>query len=368
MPLNLSSRRAANLQRALRIWFQANRRVYPWRQTRDPYAIWLSEVMLQQTRLAAALPAYERFLSALPTLEALAEAPQEKVLSLWSGLGYYSRARAFHAAAKQLHQRGVAAFPSTYNEARELPGVGAYTAAAVLSIAYGQAYAVVDANVVRVLSRLECLADAPQAEVYRTLARRLLDVGEPGNWNQALMELGQTLCLPKQPQCRRCPWQRSCRARREGVVDQFPVLPSRRARETVELEMTLAMDGSDQLLLERGVFPFLTHLWLPVVGRLPGALPVGSVRHAIVHRDFRVAVFAKPMSSRALQLLARQGRGQRQIVRRHELGQVGHSSLLTKALASLGPGLARCSEEKKPPRETDKTPQPCEISSSGANH
>jgi A/G-specific adenine glycosylase len=172
------------LRRALLSWFDARRRNLPWRRTREPYRIWVAEVMLQQTRIAAVIPAYRRFLRRFPTLRRLAAADEEGVLAEWSGLGYYSRARSLRRAARILVERGDRSFPHSLKESLRLPCVGCYTATAVLSIAYGEPLAAVDGNIVRVLSRLRRLpAPSGNGEPYRSLAQRLLDPCRPGDWN-----------------------------------------------------------------------------------------------------------------------------------------------------------------------------------------
>jgi len=330
----MRSVRVSALRRELLGWFRGHRRDYPWRRSRDSYAIWVSEVMLQQTRIAVVIPAYQRFLEALPTLAALAAASEERVLSLWSGLGYYTRARALHAAARVLVQRGEKELPHAYDEARKLPGVGPYTAAAVLSIAYQQPHAAVDGNILRVLSRLECVSTpGARGEPYTALAQRLLEPSAPGDWNQALMELGQSICLPKSPRCELCPWRRLCRAKRLDRIADFPPRRQRPARLQLPLELTLVRDTAGRLLLERGTFAHLPHLWLPLVGCLPGSSPLGDLRHAIVHRDFNVRLFAKKVTSGALQRLAKVRGTERRILTAAELGSIGRSSLLTKSLA-----------------------------------
>jgi A/G-specific adenine glycosylase len=226
-------------RRNLLAWFSRFQRDLPWRRTRDPYRIWLSEIMLQQTRVAAVIPYYERFLERFPTVEALAAAPEEEVLRLWSGLGYYSRARNLQKAAQEIVAKHTGVFPSEYEQALALPGIGAYTAAAVLSIAYEKKHAVLDGNVARVLARLGTLrvdlrANGTWGELQKT-ADRLLDEKSPGDWNQAMMEVGATLCTPRAPQCLLCPVGEFCEARKKGLAD---IIPEKRAkRDTVEVTL-----------------------------------------------------------------------------------------------------------------------------------
>ena len=221
-----NTRRRAALLR----WYDENARSLPWRRDHDSYRVWVAEVMLQQTRIAVVEPAYERFLAAFPTIGALAAAEEENVLALWSGLGYYSRARSLHRAARALEERGDDQFPQTWEEARALPGVGDYTAAAVLSIAYDLPHAAVDGNVIRVLSRLDRLARPDsRGEPHRSTADALLARRRPGDWNQAVMELGETVCIPRAPLCPTCPLRRTCDAFAAGVVEQHPPPKPRRA-------------------------------------------------------------------------------------------------------------------------------------------
>jgi A/G-specific adenine glycosylase len=320
-------------------WYDKQRRPLPWRGNRSSYGVWVAEVMLQQTRIAVVVPAYRRFLAAFPTLQRLAAAEESDVLSLWSGLGYYSRARALHRAAGLLREEGRSQFPSDYQTARRLPGVGPYTAAAVLSIAYGAPLAVVDGNVVRVLSRLLCLPrpDA-RGQPYATLAQQLLDASRPGDWNQALMELGETICTPAAPRCTACPWRSSCRAHRRNQVDRYPPPRPRRQRQRLELELHVLRDRRGRLLLERGAFAYLPHMWLPPTHVVDGAgastNSVGKFRHAIVHRDFEVHVYENVLSATHLrQHLSTSGNGERALFEPSGLRLIGRSSMLTKALA-----------------------------------
>jgi len=199
-------------RRALLAWYRAHRRDLPWRRTADPYAIWVSEAMLQQTRVDVATPYYERWMRRFPTLRALAVAREDEVLGAWSGLGYYLRARNLHAAAKQVAV-SLASMPTTAEGLRALPGVGPYTAAAVASIAHGEAVACVDGNVVRVVARVAGITGPIQAAGRRQiegLAQQWLDPRAAGDWNQAMMELGATVCTPRAPDCTRCPVAGPC--------------------------------------------------------------------------------------------------------------------------------------------------------------
>jgi len=340
----LPRRRVAALQRVVGTWYRRVRRDHPWRRTRDPYRVWVSEVMLQQTRIAAVLPAYERFLRAFPTIADLAAADDDAVLSLWSGLGYYTRARSLHAAARSLVESGRDEFPRDIVAARRLPGVGPYTAAAVLSIAYGQPHAAVDGNIVRVLSRIECFAGRGHS-AYAPLAQALLDPAAPGDWNQALMELGQSICLPRAPRCPQCPVRTLCRARRDDRVDSFPTARARPVREQVEVDMTIARDDAGRVVLERGVFPYLPHLWLPLLGALRGARELATIRHAIVHRDFRIRIHHKQATAEQLRrLVVAASDGERRSFDATGIQGIGRSSLLSKALRLAAASPRSCEE------------------------
>lgn len=206
-------------------WYSRNGRDLPWRRVRDPYLIWVSEIILQQTRVAQGMDYYHRFVHRFPDFISLAEATDDEVMRLWQGLGYYSRARNLHAAARQLAERGT--FPTDYAEVRALPGVGEYTAAAICSIAYGQPYAVLDGNVFRVLSRcflLDAPIDTTQGrKLFRAMADEMLDIANPGLYNQAIMDFGAMQCVPLSPGCQSCPLAAMCGALHEGRVAELPL-------------------------------------------------------------------------------------------------------------------------------------------------
>jgi len=242
-----------NFASALLGWFSHNGRSLPWRRTRDPYAIWISEVLLQQTRVEVAIPYYERFLRAFPTVEALAGADLEEVLRVWAGLGYYARARNLHRAARLVVAQ--AGFPTTVEGWRQLPGVGPYTAAAVASIAFGEDALALDGNVLRVGARLLGILD-PIDEVrtrrrIRDALEQLLPPGRAGEFNQALMDLASTVCLPKRPHCRTCPVRAWCASFQSGLQER---LPRRRRRSPKPLRPFVAVvvrDPRGRVLLVR---------------------------------------------------------------------------------------------------------------------
>jgi A/G-specific adenine glycosylase len=240
-------------RKALLAWFARRRRAMPWRGTRDPYRIWLAEVMLQQTRVAAVTPYYERFVRRFPTVRALARAREADVLRHWAGLGYYSRARNLHRAAKRIVAGHNGRFPRTLQDALALPGVGRYTAAAVLSIAYDEPLAALDGNVARVLARLDAVhGDLRALRRWRKLEERaqaLLEARAPGDWNQAMMELGATVCTPRAPRCAECPVARWCRARALGIAERLPAKRAKPATVEVELAAAIFLDRAGRTLL-----------------------------------------------------------------------------------------------------------------------
>jgi A/G-specific adenine glycosylase len=253
MTIHLSSAAKRHFQERLQGWFRAHKRDLPWRRSRDPYRIWVAEVMLQQTRIAAVLPYYHRFLRRFPRVQSLARAREPEVLKLWSGLGYYSRARNLQRAAKDIMARHGGKFPRELKAALNLPGVGSYTAAAVLSIAYDAPLAVLDGNVARVLARLGAERGELRApRRWKSLgiaAQRLLATQAPGDWNQALMELGETVCTPQAPRCAECPVSRSCRAYAEGAADEMPARRRKRAPVRVKIAAAILRDGRGRTVL-----------------------------------------------------------------------------------------------------------------------
>ena len=253
--MSLSPRQLASLRRNLLSWYRANRRDFPWRRGRDPYRTWLAEIMLQQTRIAAVLPYYERFLERFPTVRELARARESEVLKYWAGLGYYSRARNLHRAAKQIVREHAAQFPSDVNSALALPGIGRYTAAAILSIAYDAPLAALDGNVARVLARLFAVrGDLRAPKTWRKLAaaaQTLLPSRASGDWNQAMMELGETICTPRSPNCAACPIARRCKARALGITEKVPAARPKRAPASVHIAAAVLVDSRGQTLLTK---------------------------------------------------------------------------------------------------------------------
>lgn len=245
------------LRRTLFAWFRKNRRPLPFRESPHAWRVWVSEVMLQQTRVEAVLPRYEAFVARFPNPGALADASEDEVLAAWAGLGYYGRARALHRAARQLAAEGRG-IPETAESLRRLPGIGDYTAAAIASIAFGEPAVAVDGNVRRVLSRLFMVEGfrgrAPFEGRIRELADRLMDADgarDPGDWNQALMELGATVCTPAVPRCGRCPVREFCWSRVAGRQTEFPERPPRPPAVSVRLAVAVVRDPEGRILVFR---------------------------------------------------------------------------------------------------------------------
>jgi A/G-specific adenine glycosylase len=239
----LTPRELTTFRKKLLGWFRQFQRDLPWRRSKDPYRIWISEIMLQQTRVAAVIPYYETFLTRFPDVRALAEAPEEEVLRLWSGLGYYSRARNLQKAAQQTVALHGGEFPREAEAALALSGIGSYSAAAILSIAFDARHAALDGNVARVLARLGAirgdLRESRRWQALQKTAGELLDPQSPGDWNQAMMELGAMVCTPRAPQCLVCPVAKFCDARRSGDPESFP--EKRKKREAVEVILAAAV-------------------------------------------------------------------------------------------------------------------------------
>jgi A/G-specific adenine glycosylase len=311
-------------------WFAQSQRDLPWRRTKDPYCIWLSEIMLQQTRVAAVIPYYERFLEHFPNVRALADAPEAGVLRQWAGLGYYSRARNLQRAAQKIVKEHGSRFPKDVEKALELPGIGPYTAPAILSIAYGKKLAVLDGNVARVLARLGAvrgdLRSGKQWQKLQRTADTLLAPGAPGDWNQAMMELGATVCTPRSPQCLLCPIADFCQARKLGLSEIIPAKRIKRANVEITLAALVLADPQGRTLLlpppeadaeqesSTDVLGLLSRMWhfptvfvkanaeaelrafaaqnifgkCPVRGKLQ---PLQRVRHAVTYRQITLQPF-----------------------------------------------------------------------------
>jgi A/G-specific adenine glycosylase len=292
----LPRRDLRTLRRSLLTWYDAHRRDLPWRRDADPYRVWVSEIMLQQTRVAAVLDHYARWMQRFPTAEALAKAREQSVLALWSGLGYYHRARRMHQAAKVITRQRNGEFPRTAEEWRELPGIGRYTAAAIASIAFGEPVAVVDGNVERVIERVFGHVEGRE-DVWQR-AESLLDSARPGDFNQAMMELGATICTPRAPQCLLCPLYKWCQSRGADA-------PKRQApRKRQQLQYALARKQNSVLLVQRPADATrMAGMW-----ELPETSPanltekaLAKFRHSITDTDYEVSILpASPALVRSL--------------------------------------------------------------------
>jgi A/G-specific adenine glycosylase len=304
---------------ALLSWYNERRRPLPWRASRDPYAVWVSEVMLQQTRVETVIPYWHRFLARFPDVAALASADLSDVLKAWEGLGYYGRARNLHRAAGEVVARHGGRLPDDAGALRALPGFGPYMAGAVASIAFGRPEPLVDGNVARVLTRLHGIDGAPARPAVRRrlwdLAREMVPAADPGGFNQALMELGATLCTPRAPRCGECPLADPCVARAEGRPEDYPARAPRRAVPHHDIAVGVVSRGGRLLVVRRPEGALLGGLWEFPGGRLepdetpeiavvrtlkdrfglhlrPGGVPLAPVAHAFTHRRVTLHPFA----------------------------------------------------------------------------
>lgn len=300
----------ASVAPALVAWFDHHARDLPWRHDRTGYRVWVSEVMLQQTRVSTVIPYYDRFLTAFPTLGELAAADIARVLSLWSGLGYYRRARGLHEGARDVAARFGGELPATVEGLRSIKGIGPYTAGAIASLAFGVRAPIVDGNVIRVLSRLYAITDdARQARVQKqiwALAEALLPAERPGAFNEAMMELGATVCLPRDPLCLVCPLSSMCAARRRGIERSLPLLAPPKAPTLVHAAALVARRPGEVLLGRRRPDALFGGLWEPPTVEAPtaaeaaadltsfarDATSAGTVSHTLSHRKMQVNVYA----------------------------------------------------------------------------
>ncbi|MGD0894223.1 MAG: A/G-specific adenine glycosylase [Terracidiphilus sp.] len=337
--------RVARLRRQLLSWYARNQRDLPWRQSSDPYAIWVSEIMLQQTRVAVVVERYQAFLERFPTLLSLAEAAEQEVLALWSGLGYYRRARMLHKAAQFVSGQLMGRIPVTAEELRTLPGIGVYTAAAIASIAHNERVAVVDGNVERVLCRLEGWDAAGRSggaalrRRVETQAAQLVDPTHPGDFNQAMMELGATVCTPRKPQCLICPLASHCATRGEHKTQPRPRMLSREVgqalivRQSRKARKDAGLAGREVLLEQRPA----TQSVMPGLWELPALLDPCvaaedlrmAVRHAIMQVNYYVRIrTVLEHDVDALTVVA----GERRWVKLNEAGQMALTGLARKVL------------------------------------
>lgn len=272
----------ASLQQLLLEWYDAHKRDLPWRRTRDPYAVWVSEVMLQQTRVATVVPYFERFLREYPDVRSLAAAPLEKILKSWEGLGYYARARNLHRAAGIVAREMNGEIPGDYDAFRALPGAGDYIAAAVMSIAFGLPFAAVDGNFRRVLARLFLIGAAPTARIFRERAKEIIEPSRPGDSNQAVMELGALVCGPRQPDCPRCPVSGCCLAFAGSLQRAYPAPRERRPVPEYRVAVGVVRKGGRILITRRPEDGLLGGLWELPGGKIrPGESPEDACRREI---------------------------------------------------------------------------------------
>ena len=306
---------APRLRRALLRWYDLNQRALPWRGESDPYKIWVSEIMLQQTRVSVVLERYPRFVARFPTVAALASARVSDVLAEWSGLGYYRRARAMHAAARLIVRNHDGKLPRSAQGLRDLPGIGRYTAAAIASIAYEEAVAVVDGNVERVLLRIYGRSLIRASEDCWKRAEALLDRTRPGDFNQALMELGATVCLLGRPRCSECPLKRSCRGRRQFGRQSKGA--GGRAKPTtlrskVRAGYRVLLHGTRVYLVQRPAdSTLMPSMWeLPAVkGKVATSARSVRLRHAITNTDFEIVAHLEPQKTKTRKMTARKRAG-----------------------------------------------------------
>jgi A/G-specific adenine glycosylase len=354
----LSAEKSQTLHRRLLAWYARAARDLPWRRTGDPYAVWISEIMLQQTQVKTVVPFYERFMERFPDVRSLAESKLDEVLRVWAGLGYYSRARNLHAAARRIVQDYGGEFPDTEKTLRTLPGVGRYTAGAVLSIAFGEDTPVLDGNVMRVLTRLFAITldprSTPGQKALWDLAGRLLPPGKGSTWNQALMELGALVCLPENASCLLCPVSSACEAYRRGEVERYPVRAERRKVPVVQGLCSIVRRGGQYLFVQRPEKGLLGGLWEFPTAELSGLKPrpgmvedfvretlglegtiqskLGVIRHVFTHRDLRLHLFTFDVTGGRL----RAGRYRaHRWVRAAEVKRFPISALTKKVLARL---------------------------------
>ncbi len=288
-------------QEALVAWYERIKRPLPWRKTRDPYAIWISEIMSQQTRVDTVIPYYERWMARFPTVYDLAQAPLEDVFLLWEGLGYYRRARHLHAAAHIVVHQWNGQLPTTSAELRKLPGIGPYTASAIASIAFEEQTPALDGNMIRVMSRVYAedsdISKPATTRHFRQLAAAWTQHPHPGTINQALMELGATTCTPRTPSCERCPLQTTCQAAQNGNPEAFPVKTAKARQKKQHLHAWVLERPQDQAIFlgQRQDHILLGGLWeFPLLNHAPSTetfSAIGDLRHLFTHIDLRVTIW-----------------------------------------------------------------------------
>lgn len=358
LPEPLEPSLVAELRAGLLAWYAEAARDLPWRRTRDPYGIWVSEVMLQQTRVEVVEERWVRFLRRFPTVADLARAAEDEVLAEWAGLGYYRRARSLHAAARVVLESHAGQFPTDPASVRALPGVGEYTTGAICSIAFDQPEALVDGNVERVFARLFLVDEAAASPALKRaswdLARALVPDRAPGDWNQALMELGATVCTPRAPRCADCPVSARCRALAEGRPSELPRPKVRRPAVEVEVELALALRGEEVLVRQRPAGGRMGGLWelptrevtwstevapgihearWPEVLTETGEVLAEGLRHGVTHHRIQGRVLEVRLVGEPAEGLCWASLG--------ELAQRGLTALSAKALSKSASAVAR---------------------------
>ncbi|TCO73124.1 A/G-specific adenine glycosylase [Marinisporobacter balticus] len=262
---NINKIKIENIQKHLNLWYEKNHRKLPWRETNNPYYIWISEVMLQQTRVDTVIPYFLNFINKFPNIESLAYAHEEEVLKMWEGLGYYSRAKNLHRGAKVIVEDFNGNMPDTLEEIKKIPGIGPYTAGAILSIAYGKRAAAVDGNVMRVFSRLfyikEDIAESKTRKEMEKIGGHVVSPQNPSFFNQGLMELGALICTPTSPKCIACPLFLECSAKSLGVQETLPIKKKKPKVKTVEVEMAIVYKKKKLLIMKRSTQGLLANLW-----------------------------------------------------------------------------------------------------------
>lgn len=306
----------------LLVWYDRHARILPWREIHDPYRTWVSETMLQQTRVETVIGYYDRFLQRFPTVADLAAAPEDDVLKMWEGLGYYSRARNLHKGAKQVMAEHDGWIPSDPEQLRRISGIGPYTAGAIASIAFDRPVPAVDGNVIRVVSRLRGIRENVGIPTVRRMleaeAAALVPEERPGDFNQAVMDLGATICTPGTPACERCPLQSECDAYAAGDAEELPVLPRKNPPKVLDYAVCLIFSG-DRVLMRQRTEAMLRGLWVfpmvddkPTLRQLPAAVrkltklsvanvqPAGEAKHVFTHQVWQMQLYTMSVPENAL--------------------------------------------------------------------
>ena len=316
------------MQKDLLSWYRANKRDLPWRKSRDPYRIWISEVMLQQTTVAAVVPYYERFMTRFPTVKDLASATEPEVLEMWAGLGYYSRARNLHRAAGLIAK---GSFPQSAEQLAELPGFGPYTSAAVASLAFNQRVGVLDGNVIRILTRVHALKtkwwQPKERKLLQDMANELAQSDSNSEVNQGMMELGATVCTAKKPLCLLCPWKKVCKSLKSDLVEKIPLAKPRQKNQIWLWEMSVAIRNNRIYLEPNSATPFLSEMYFPK-GRATQLTTKPSdfdLRHSVTKYEIYVKLKDSAVRSGASS----------NWFELESIRKINHSSLMTKILKKL---------------------------------